>query len=178
MKIQGERIYLFPISDEDTDLIIRWRNDKSVQNNFIFREPFTREMHQKWLNEKVATGEVVQFIIAEKATQRKIGTVFLRDINKINLSAEYGIFIGESDARGCGYGTEACKLITDYGFSELGLHRIFLRVFSRNQSAISSYIKAGYVTEGIAKDMVFLDNRFNDIVFMAQINSKESKKEK
>ena len=171
VKLQGTKIYLMPITNEDTELIIQWRNKPSVQNNFIFRELFTRDMHEKWMKEKIETGRVIQFIIIETEKNRKVGSVYLRDIDHHNHSAEYGIFIGEDNARGLGYGSEACRLITDYGFKELGLHRIFLRVFKNNQQAIHSYLKAGFVEEGVAKDMIWADGRYNDMVFMAKIAS-------
>ena len=61
--IQGEHIYLRPIGEEDTDRIVAWRNQERVRHNFIYQKPFTREGHEAWLRTKVASGEVVQFII-------------------------------------------------------------------------------------------------------------------
>ena len=164
------RVDLVPISEEDTDLIVKWRNSPSVQNNFIFREPFTKEMHEGWLKNKVATGKVIQFMIVERESGRKIGSTYLRDIDKLYKSAEYGIFIGEDDVRGKGFGTEAAVKIVQYGFNRLHLHRIFLRVFEKNLQAINSYLHAGFLIEGVARDMVFLEGEFHNILFMSQIN--------
>ena len=60
--IIGEKVILRPITREDTPRIVRWRNTPSVVKNFIFREPFTEEMHNRWLDTKVASGEVIQYI--------------------------------------------------------------------------------------------------------------------
>ena len=79
-RITGERVTLRPITEADTDLIVRWRNTPSVMRNFIFREPFTPEMHRNWLTTKVATGRVVQYMIEVKATGRPVGSVYFRDI--------------------------------------------------------------------------------------------------
>ena len=62
-------IYLKPIDEKDTDLIIKWRNNSKVRKNFIFQEKLTKEIHEKWLKDKVFTGNVVQFIIMEKKTK-------------------------------------------------------------------------------------------------------------
>ena len=51
--IYGERVLLRPITAEDTPLIVKWRNTESVRRNFIFREPFTAEMHENWLRTRV-----------------------------------------------------------------------------------------------------------------------------
>ena len=170
--IKGKKVSLLPITQEDTDLIVGWRNNPKVQNNFVFREIFTDEIHNKWMDNMVHTGKVVQFIIQDNDSEKKIGSVYLRDIDKQFNSAEYGIFIGEDEYRGKGLGSEAAKLIIDYGFHDLELHRIFLRVFRSNLVAVSSYKKAGFEVEGIARDMVYLDGCYQDMVFMSIINSK------
>lgn len=172
--IIGKMVSLLPITMEDTELIVRWRNNPNVLHNFVFRQTFTNEMHIDWMNTKVATNKVVQFIIQDNESKEKIGSVYLRDIDNNFRSAEYGIFIGEDDFRGKGYGSEAARLIVDYAFKNLNLHRIFLRVLKKNCAAIRSYKKVGFVVEGIAKDMVYLDDEYHDIIFMSIINGEES----
>ena len=140
--LEGAAVRLRPIADADTDLIVKWRNTPSVVQNFIFRQTFTPEMHRSWLATKVATGQVVQYIIIDKADDKPVGSVYYRDIDNHNRSAEYGIFIGEESARGKGLGTETAKLFTDFGFAELQLHRISLRVLAEN--AMYSYHNGEY----------------------------------
>lgn len=166
MEIKGKNIRLEEISESDTDDIIRWRNH--VRNNFIDRNLFNVESHTKWLNEIVRKGKAVQFIIDTEAYGR-IGSVFLRDIDYKNGKAEYGIFIGEDAALGKGYGTEAAGLIIKYGFDDLKLHKIMLRVFAFNNGAIRSYEKAGFVREGYLRDEVCIDGKYYDIVLMGII---------
>ncbi len=115
--LDGAAVMLRPITDADTDLIVKWRNTPSVVQNFIFRQTFTPEMHRSWLATKVATGQVVQYIIVDKADGKPVGSVYYRDIDPHNRSAEYGIFIGEESARGKGLGTETARLFTDFGFA-------------------------------------------------------------
>ena len=168
-RVTGVLVDLRPITEADTDRIVRWRNTPSVVRNFIFRQPFTPEMHRNWLATKVASGQVVQYIIEEKATGRPVGSVYFRDVDPVNHSAEYGIFIGEEDARGRGFGTETARLFTDFGFAHLGLHRISLRLLADNLPARRSYEKAGFAVEGTFRDMVLLDGRYRDVVFMAKL---------
>lgn len=168
--IVGEKVSLRPITYDDTDLIISWRNNPIIQQNFIFRKPFTKEMHIKWLDTKVKSGFVVQYIIEDKGTKEPLGSVYFRDINKEFHSAEYGIFIGEISAHKKGIGSEAAKLFTEFGFKKLNLHRIELRVFERNNIAIKSYENAGFQIEGVFRDMVYFDGKYENIVFMAKLN--------
>ena len=167
--INGERISLRPITDADTDDIVRWRNDPSVRQYFLFRETFTPEMHREWLRNKVETGKVIQYIITERESGESVGSVYLRDVDPVNESAEYGIFIGEPQARGRGLGTETARLFTRFGLEVLRLHRISLKVLGGNSIAQRSYEKAGFRVEGIFRDYVKLDGAYYDVVFMARL---------
>jgi len=157
----------------DTALIVSWRNNSSVRQNFIFQEPFTTQIHETWMKTKVETGKVIQYIIEDKQTDTPVGSVYLKDVDHKNKSAEYGIFIGEDSARGKGFGSETARLFVQFALETLGLHRIFLRVFAENKGAIRSYEKAGFVMEGVARDMVRINERYQDIVFMALLGDKD-----
>ena len=121
--LEGAAVRLRPIADADTDLIVKWRNTPSVVQNFIFRQTFTPEMHRSWLATKVATGQVVQYIILDNADGKPVGSVYYRDIDNHNRSAEYGIFIGEESARGKGLGTETARLF-DWGFDNFAPQQV------------------------------------------------------
>lgn len=169
--IEGKQVRLRRILIEDTRLIVEWRNNPRVSQMFVFREKFTTEMHLHWMETKVASGQVIQYIIEEKVSGKPIGSVYFSDVNHIYRSAEYGIFIGENEAVGKGYGSETAKLFIDYAFKKLNFHRISLRVLEENQIAYKSYISAGFKKEGVFRDMVFLDGEYKNVVFMAIIES-------
>lgn len=169
-------IFLRPITREDTDLIVFWRNQDAVRKNFIYQEIFTPQSHEHWLNTMVDTGKVVQMIICDSEDERPVGSVYIRDIDNRHHKGEYGIFIGEDAARGRGIGTQAAKLMIEYAFVHLKLHRLFLRVFADNDRAIRSYEKAGFVKEAYLKDDVLIDGQYRDIILMAVLNPEESDK--
>lgn len=165
------------ITKEDTDHILQWRNAPSVIEHFVYRKPLTREEHLNWLETKVTTGEVAQFIIEEVENKIPIGSVYLRDIDNIHQKAEFGIFIGEDAARGKGYGTQATLLILQYAFETLGLNKVTLRVFAENQRAIHCYKKVGFIEDGRFRDDVCINGKFHDMVFMSILRKEwESRK--
>ncbi|MCH5339975.1 MAG: GNAT family N-acetyltransferase [Acetatifactor sp.] len=163
-------IYLRLMTYEDTDLIVAWRNSDPVRKRFIYQEPFTREGHESWIKNRIETGNVVQMIICSLGTDRPLGSVYIRDIDRQHHKAEYGIFIGEDEARGKGIGTAAAGLMLRYCFEEEKLHRVYLRVFADNMQAVRSYEKAGFVREACLKDDVCIDGEYRDIILMAVIN--------
>ncbi|MCR5595086.1 MAG: GNAT family N-acetyltransferase [Lachnospiraceae bacterium] len=159
----NEKISVRPITEEDTDLIILWRNKPRIMNNFLVRTEVTRETHLNWLKTKVYTGNVRQFIIMEHTDDiiRPIGSVYIRDIDNEKLTAEYGIFIGEDDALGHGYGNQLVKWAVDY-VRDMGMKTFTLRVLADNKPAIKSYEQAGFKQVDLVKN--FIDGR--DLVFM------------
>lgn len=167
---RGVGIYLRLMTREDTDLIVAWRNSDDVRKNFIYQEPFTRQGHEDWIRNMVEKGKVVQDIICDLASDRPLGSVYIRDIDRQHNKAEYGIFIGEAHARGRGIGTAAAKLMLWYCFAEEKLHRIYLRALAGNERAIRSYEKAGFRKEACLKDDVRIDGKYCDIIWMAAIS--------
>lgn len=163
-------IYLRPMTQMDGDLIIEWRNCEAVRRNFIYQAPFTREGHENWTRTMIDTGKAVQMMICDIAVGKPLGSVYIRDIDREHNKAEYGIFIGESQARGRGIGTSAARLMLRYCFEEEGLHRIYLRALSDNLQALRSYEKAGFVKEACLKDDVRIGGKYRDIIWMAAIN--------
>ena len=171
--IKNENISLRLITPDDTDKIIAWRNNPEVCKNFIYQKPLTENTHLYWIESMINTGKAVQFIINNDELG-DIGSTYLRDINHEHHKAEYGIFIGNDIAVGKGYGTIACKMVCQYGFEVLHLHKIFLRVFENNNQAIRSYEKSGFIREGIFHDDVCIEGKYHNILFMSLINPEEN----
>ena len=97
-----------------------------------------------------------------------MGSVYIRDIDRKNRKGEYGIFIGEVDAAGKGYGTLAAKGAIGYAGGELKLHKLFLRVFADNAAAVRSYEKAGFHREALLQDEIRNeDGSWRDLILMA-----------
>jgi RimJ/RimL family protein N-acetyltransferase len=109
--------------------------------------------------------------IHERTTDRLIGTCAFSQLDGDNGSALYHITIGESDAWGHGFGTEATQLMLDHAFGTLGLHRIALFVFEFNERAIRAYRRCGYIVEGRSRESIFRDGRWWDELAMSVLES-------
>ena len=129
------------------------------------------------MRDMVATGKAVQMMICLKENDKAVGSVYIRDIDPGHQKGEYGIFIGEEDARGCGIGTEAARQMIRYAFDTLGLHRLFLRAFADNRQAIASYEKAGFKQEAYLREDVCIDGIYRDMVLMGIVNQATEQQE-
>ncbi|MBR1478314.1 MAG: UDP-4-amino-4,6-dideoxy-N-acetyl-beta-L-altrosamine N-acetyltransferase [Lachnospiraceae bacterium] len=170
-------IYLREINEADTDSVLKWRNSPDIRTHFIIRDEITKDTHLSWLHNKVEKGLVYQTIICDINNDKPLGSVYIQNIDRHHKKGEFGIFIGEKDARGKGIGTAATRLILEIAFKELSLHRVYLRLLSSNERALNSYLKAGFVKEGLLKEDVFVDGKYEDVIWMAVINPLEDKDE-
>ena len=173
IRLEGERVYLRSITYDDTDMIVRWRNQENVIRYFFYRGEFTRESHERWLKERVETGEVVQLIVHLKENDRPVGCTYLRDIDRENRKAEYGVFLGEEDSRGMGIGKEILKLNIDYAFREMKLHRLFARVREDNYPSLYSFLHCGFEKEALLRDTLYCDGSFINVVILGLLNPDE-----
>lgn len=175
IRLEGERVYLRSITYDDTDMIVKWRNQENVIKYFFYRGEFTKESHERWLRERVETGEVVQLIVCMKDTDRPVGCTYIRDIDYENSKAEYGVFLGEEDIRGMGIGKEILNLTVDYAFKELKLHRIYARVKETNKPSLYSFLHCGFKQEAVLRDSMFSDGEFINVVILGKLNEELGK---
>ena len=96
-----------------------------------------------------------------------IGEVVLNQFDDDNRSASFRIALQGKDFYGQGYGTEATKLIVDYGFSQLNLHRIELEVYDFNPRAQRVYEKAGFKKEGVKRDVLLWEGSYQSAIVMS-----------
>jgi RimJ/RimL family protein N-acetyltransferase len=104
--------------------------------------------------------------IVQNDTGKHVGNVGLHRIDWINRSAEFGIVIGEAEARGRGLGSEATSLMVAHGFQKLNLHRIWLGVLADHEEAISLYRDAGFEIEGRLREELLRDGHWHDKLIM------------
>jgi len=92
-------------------------------------------------------------------TQECIGVIGIDDIEWSNGACSLGIGIGDRNNWRKGYGRDALRLILNYAFNELNLHRVGLTVFEYNTGAIALYESFGFQREGALRDYVHRDSR-------------------
>lgn len=95
-----------------------------------------------------------------------IGEIVLKDVDPDAGRASMRIALFSATRCGQGYGTEALRLLLDFAFGELGLHRVELEVYSYNERARRSYLKCGFKEEGRLREAVIADGRRYDLVLM------------
>ena len=164
-KLLGDRIYLSPRSLEDVEKYTEWINDFEI-TDYIGRSGniMSIEGERKYLQEN-ANPEAT-FSIVTIDGDKLIGTISLEKIDYMNRTATLGIFIGEKEYLSKGYGTEAIRLLLDYGFNYMNLHSIELDLMSFNERALKCYKKCGFKETGRIRENRFINGRYYDTIVM------------
>ena len=166
--LKSNRLQFRKMVESDIDRYHTWRNDLDVMKTTspsldLYSLDETRNFVENVILNSTASKS---YIIEEREGMRAIGVISLTNIDTKNRNAECIIDIGEKDYWGMGYGTEALRMLLEYAFFELNLHRVSLRVFSLNEKAIHIYNKLGFVKEGVMRESLYRNGAWHDIIMM------------
>jgi len=163
-KIIGNRIYLSPVNSDDVDIYMKWMNETVARSFGQYHLVVSSKSDLKWLFEPPDDMQRYAMVLLDGDVL--IGSVSIHNIDHLNRNAFLGIFIGEEEYRGKGYGAEAVQLILEYGFRTLNLNNIMLTVHADNDAAISCYEKVGFREVGRLPEWVFKDGKYIDKLYM------------
>lgn len=107
----------------------------------------------------------IRHLIIESET-RAVGYAILAGIEDRNETIELRrIVVAE---KGKGYGRSALRELKKLAFEELGAHRLWLDVVSRNERAEKLYESEGFTREGVWRECFKAENgRRDSLVFMS-----------
>ena len=164
-KIVGEKVYLSPRSVEDAEKYVEMLSKYDIskfldQNSKII----TVEREKEYLLKNES--DAYNFAIIDNKTDALIGSIGLMNVENIHRTAELGIFIGEEDHLSHGYGSEAIKLLLDFGFNQLNLNNIMLKAISFNKRALRAYEKCGFKLFGTWPSSHYFEGKYHDLVYM------------
>ena len=166
--ISGEKVYLRPYETEEDRQAMY--DGTFVHESNLFtgsQKPFTRMKIDQYVD-KIMSGSDssrVDFVICRQEDDTPVGEVVLNEIHQRNANLRIWLFSDEWF--GQGYGTEAIRLMLDYGFGMLNLHRIELGVYNHNERGLHVYEKVGFRKEGVLREYLYFDHKYYDLVMMS-----------
>ncbi len=164
--LRGARVRLVP-PDRALHLenALRWINDTEVTSAIKLNLGATRRQEEAWFDriEARQDSEFVWAILDEAS--RHIGFIALRGIDWRQRCAGGGLLIGERDAWGRGYATDAVRTRTNFAFETLNLHRV--EGHTTNPAMRKVYEKCGYQYEGMLRQKTWRAGRWEDAAVYA-----------
>lgn len=163
--IKGKRVILRPVEERDLELLVCWRN--APENRQYFFSPFLINPggQKKWYESLLADNNRVMFMV-DTLEGKTVGTVALHNIDWRNQECEGGQVIIDPTERRQSYAEEAVKILLNYAFQELNLHRVYLLVFPHNEPTRSLAKRMGFTQEGVLRQAVFREGKFHNKIML------------
>jgi RimJ/RimL family protein N-acetyltransferase len=165
--LTGGRVYLRPFDKDDLPYIQKWSNDAELRRLTGEVAPMSRAETEKFYKELLADKDRMWFVIALRRGDRVIGEAGLLRMFRPWRATDMTIIIGEKDAWGKGYGTEAGRLLLNYAFLRLGFHRVSIGVVGFNERALRFWESLGFKKEGVHRDGYYCNNEYSDFIMMS-----------
>ncbi|MCJ8191968.1 GNAT family N-acetyltransferase [Sphingomicrobium aestuariivivum] len=149
MNIQGKKVVLRAIEQDDLPALHRWANEPEIQSLLGgWHFPVSMQDQQRWF-EALSVNSLNQRFAITTAENGLVGTANIVSIDWQNRNAFHGMLLGDADLRGTGVALDTVMTVMRYAFEELGLHRLDGDMIATNERSIDFYLrKCGWVEEG------------------------------
>jgi len=168
--LQGKKVRLREVRKNDVSNFLKWLNDSEVTQYLTIFLPMMEASEEKWINDLALSKNQTDIVFVIEVKIRKhwvpIGNCGIHGINWHNRDAEMGMIIGEKKFWSKGYGTEAAKLLVDYAFLQLNLHRVSAGAYSFNIRSIKMQKRAGFIEEGCIRRAVYKNGQYHDKILL------------
>jgi diamine N-acetyltransferase len=167
--VVGEKVALGPLRRDLAPRYACWMNQHEVGRGLDRLGIATPESEQKWVDDCLEKGaerepKTVEFTVYARSDVAPVGTAGLFGIEHAHGTSRFGIAIGER--RGQGLGTEATRLVLDYGFHVLHLRNVLLEVLEWNAAGVAAYERAGFRRIGLRRQALMSRGRRTNVVLM------------
>ena len=165
-KLIGDNIYLSPISLDDVEEYAEMVNDIKVSvglGYLSYTNIIDFESEKEFL---ISVKKEKMFAVRLLENDELLGNIGFNSLDIINRNGALGVLIGNPRHQRKGYGTEALKLILDYGFSFLNLRNISLSVFEYNEPAYNLYKKVGFNEVGRLRKALEIMGKTYDVIIL------------
>ncbi len=148
--LQGERVILHPMTEDDWEILLKWNSDPEV---IYFSDGGNITPHNLQGVQQIYRGvsqNAFCFIIEVDGSP--VGESWLQKMNIERILKKYpkedcrrtDLMIGEKHLWGQGLGTDTIRTLTRFGFDDEKADIIFGLVDDYNQRSIKAFQKAGY----------------------------------
>lgn len=167
LKLEGERILLRPLKMSDAkDIYFNIQDKKIAQNTLRIPWPYRLKDAKNFIKESqrsLKKRKNFVFGIELKDKKEVVGVISLDNVDFEHRHGEIGYWLGKK-YRGKGLMVEAGKLVLNFAFKKLKLHRVDAGVFSDNLASQKVLKKLGFKKEGVRRHWRFKFGRWRDDV--------------
>ena len=167
--LRSEKVYLRRLERSDLENSLLWINNPQIMVIMGVFGPRTALEQEQWYESVAQSRKNLVFAICLVNNSEHIGNISLFDIDYINRNAGLSIFIAAPEHQGRGYGTEAVKLIVEYAFTYLNLHKVYSK--TDRLEAVRLYEQIGFMKEGVLRKHEFKFGEYIDKIVYGLLSS-------
>jgi ribosomal-protein-alanine N-acetyltransferase len=170
MILETERLLLREFVEEDWKAVLSYQNDPRYLRYYPWQQRTEAEVRAfiqvfiEW--QAYLKRYKFQWALTLKKSGHLIGNVGIRKENAGDHQAELGYEV-DPQFWGQGYASESARVVRDFGFQELGLHRIWANCLRENLASRRVLEKTGMRLEGTLRDSEFFKARYWDTCLYA-----------
>ncbi|MBS2967819.1 GNAT family N-acetyltransferase [Metabacillus sp. KIGAM252] len=171
--LDGEKIFFKPLRIDDVQEMHLYASDRDVSRFIgwnLMNSLEETSAHIETMLRRESEGTHLYASIAEKSTQKMIGTAMIFNFDRDANHAEIG-YVLHKNHWGKGFGTEAVALMSDFAFKSLNLHKLYARVVHANVGSGRILEKNRYALEGRLKDHYFIEGMYYDALLFGKITN-------
>ncbi len=164
--IKGKTIYLRLIEPEDLENTYLWHNDFDIQKMTCGSIRFvSKEIERNWLLSKTSNNQKdIYLAICAIENDKMIGLYSINDIDLLNRKCRLGgVVIGDKEYRDGDAHREAGKIVTDYAFNQLNMHKVTGSCLKEHIFSRADMETSGYHLDGILRDDVYKNGCYHDV---------------
>jgi len=161
--LTGTRVTLREMRVSDATSLFAMLTTEEVAR-FISPPPTTVEGFERfimWANRERAAGTYACFAIVPHGMDTAIGIFQVRQIEPAWGTAEWGFAIG-SPFWGTGAFSDGARLVLDFAFETIGVHRLEARAAVQNARGNAALRKLGAVQEGVLRRSFLRNGQYLD----------------
>lgn len=173
--IKGEKVGLRAVEKQDLSFLRDWRNIVEFRKNFREVRELSLTDQEAWFEHLQNTRQInYMFTIVDLETKKPIGAAGLLYINWVIRSADFSFYIGDNEKYigNDGIALEAAKLLVDYGFENLNLHKIWMELYEFDKQKIEFFTnKFNFEQDALLRDNCFEDGKYWNSLIISLIKS-------
>ena len=163
--LETDRLILRGMRVSDTEDMFEYARRPSVTQYLTWNphtDPAETREYLTYVGQRYRTGDFYDWAVVDRESGHMIGTCGFTSFNCPHDTAEIGYVLNPA-YQGKGLATEAVRRVLDFGFDELGLHRIEAHFMEGNDASRRLMERVGMTFEGYARESMKIKGRYRTI---------------
>jgi UDP-4-amino-4,6-dideoxy-N-acetyl-beta-L-altrosamine N-acetyltransferase len=156
------RVDLRPVSSDDSERLLAWRNSPAVAAYMYTDHVITPEEHDRWFAAIPDDPRRAYWIVEVDGAPAGLANIY--DIDPVQRRAAWAYYLADPAVRGRGVGSYVEFCMVERAFGPLGLRKLWCEVLASNEPVLRLHRKFGFQPEARFRAHVIKAGRPQDVI--------------